>query len=288
MAYVVERFGRFHRVLPSGLHLLVPFVDRVAYTHSLKEEALPIPNQTAITRDNVTLQIDGVLYVRIEDAYKASYGVENPIFAVTQLAQTTMRSELGKLTLDNTFLERNALNKAIVEAINSAAGPWGLTCLRYEIRDILLPTNIRNAMERQAEAERLKRAEVLRSEGERARLVNLALGQKEATILNAQGQAEGVRQRAAAAAESVRKIAETTSIQGGMQALSLQLAENYVSAFGRLAEKSNTLIVPADAADTARMLGQALGVFRAVDSSMARAPPSPTPVAPLQEGSKTS
>ncbi|XP_026193222.1 stomatin-like protein 2, mitochondrial [Cyclospora cayetanensis] len=279
MAYVIERFGRFHRVLPSGLHLLVPVVDRVAYAHSLKEETLIIPNQTAITRDNVTLQIDGVLYVRVEDAYKASYGVENPIFAVTQLAQTTMRSELGKLTLDNTFLERDALNKAIVEAINSAAKPWGVTCLRYEIRDILLPANIRSAMERQAEAERLKRAEVLRSEGERERLVNLALGQKEATILDAEGHAEAVRQRAAAAAESVRRIAETTGIPGGMQALSLQLAENYVSAFGRLAESSNTLIIPADAANTAHMLGQALGVFKAVDKSVAQAPPA-VPVAP--------
>ncbi|OEH78611.1 spfh domain band 7 family protein [Cyclospora cayetanensis] len=335
MAYVIERFGRFHRVLPSGLHLLVPVVDRVAYAHSLKEETLIIPNQTAITRDNVqqamhavalttlhehnrcslggaeqalctpqadrpivlhriasaemlflhpsfscsvTLQIDGVLYVRVEDAYKASYGVENPIFAVTQLAQTTMRSELGKLTLDNTFLERDALNKAIVEAINSAAKPWGVTCLRYEIRDILLPANIRSAMERQAEAERLKRAEVLRSEGERERLVNLALGQKEATILDAEGHAEAVRQRAAAAAESVRRIAETTGIPGGMQALSLQLAENYVSAFGRLAESSNTLIIPADAANTAHMLGQALGVFKAVDKSVAQAPPA-VPVA---------
>lgn len=277
MAYVIERFGRFHRVLPSGLHLLIPFVDRVAYAHSLKEETLPIPNQSAITRDNVTLQIDGVLYVRIQDAYKASYGVENPIFAVTQLAQTTMRSELGKLTLDNTFLERDTLNKAIVEAINSAAGPWGLTCLRYEIRDILLPANIRTAMERQAEAERLKRADVLRSEGEKACLVNLALGQKEATILNAEGQAEAVKQRAAAAAESIRKIAETTSIPGGMHALSLQLAENYVSAFGRLAEGSNTLIVPADAANTAQMLGQALGIFKAVDASMSRTPPSSLP-----------
>ncbi|CDJ59103.1 SPFH domain / Band 7 family domain-containing protein, putative [Eimeria maxima] len=277
MAYVVERFGRFHRVLTPGLHFLIPLVDRLAYIHSLKEEALTIPNQTAITRDNVTLQIDGVLYVQIKDAYKASYGVENPIFAVTQLAQTTMRSELGKLTLDNTFLERNALNKTIVEAINTAAGPWGLTCLRYEIRDILLPANIRSAMERQAEAERLKRAEVLRSEGERARLVNIALGQKEATILNAEGQAEAVRQRAAAAAESVRKIADTTSIPGGMQALSLQLAENYVAAFGRLAEGSNTLIVPADAANPSRLLGQALGVFRAVDRSLAEAPPTSPP-----------
>ncbi|CDJ29557.1 SPFH domain / Band 7 family domain-containing protein, putative [Eimeria mitis] len=185
-----------------------------------------------------------------------------------------MRSELGKLTLDNTFLERNTLNKTIVEAINTAAGPWGLTCLRYEIRDILLPPNIKSAMERQAEAERLKRAEVLRSEGERARLVNIALGQKEATILNAEGQAEAVRQRAAAAAESVRKIAETTSIPGGMHALSLQLAENYVAAFGRLAEGSNTLIVPADAANASRLLGQALGVFRAVDKSLAEAPPN--------------
>lgn len=280
MAYVVERFGRFHRVLPSGLHLLLPLADRVAYAHSLKEEALPIPNQTAITRDNVTLQIDGVLYVRIEDAYKASYGVEDPIFAVTQLAQTSMRSELGKLTLDNTFLERSALSKAIAEAINAAAFPWGLTCLRYEIRDILLPQNIKNAMERQAEAERLKRAEVLRSEGERMRLINLAKGQKEATVLNAEGQAQAIRERAAAAAESARKIAETTNIAGGMQALSLQLAENYVSAFGRLAEKSNSLIVPADAANAAKMLGQALGVFRAVDASMMQAPPPP------QAGSK--
>ncbi|XP_012667122.1 stomatin-like protein 2, mitochondrial isoform X2 [Otolemur garnettii] len=259
-AWVVERMGRFHRILEPGLNILIPVLDRIRYVQSLKEIVINVPEQSAVTLDNVTLQIDGVLYLRIMDPYKASYGVEDPEYAVTQLAQTTMRSELGKLSLDRVFRERESLNASIVDAINQAADCWGIRCLRYEIKDIHVPPRVKESMQMQVEAERRKRATVLESEGTRESAINVAEGKKQAQILaseaekaeqinQAAGEASAVLAKAKAKAEAIRILAAALTQHNGDAAASLTVAEQYVSAFSKLAKDSNTILLPSNPGD---------------------------------------
>ncbi|KAJ2371070.1 Stomatin, partial [Coemansia sp. RSA 2611] len=272
-AWVVERMGRFSRILEPGLAILVPVLDRISYTQSLKEVAVEIPTQSAITQDNVTLELDGVLYYKVIDPYKASYGVANAEFSVTQLAQTTMRAEIGQMTLDTTLAERNLLNHNIVNAINAASESWGIACLRYEIRDIHPPAKVVEAMHSQVSAERSKRAQILESEGSRQSAINVAEGAKQAQILaseaekmqqinRAMGEAEAIRQTAMAEAAAIERVAQAIrGTEGGHQAASLQVAQQYVEAFGNIAKQANTIVVPASANDVAGMVTQAMSVF---------------------------
>merc|ERR1719495_1253989 len=255
-AWIIERFGKYNATLSPGLNILIPIIDEIKYVQSLKEIASEVPEQSAITKDNVTLNIDGVLYFRVVDPYQASYGVEDPQFAITQLAQTTMRSELGKISLDDVFKERDTLNNMIVEAINNAATVWGIRCLRYEIRDIQLPQKVKESMQMQVEAERKKRAAVLESEGER-----------EAQINRATGEANAILAKANARAEAIDRISTALNQASGGQAASLSVAEQYIQAFGNLAKTSNTVVLPSNVGDVTSMVGQALAVYTSISKS---------------------
>ena len=273
-SWIVERMGRFNRILQPGLNILIPVIERIAYTQSLKEVAIEIPSQSAITEDNVTLELDGVLYYRVVDSFKASYGVEDAEFAVTQLAMTTMRSEIGQLTLDRTLAERTQLNKNIVEAINAASQSWGIQCLRYEIRDIHPPERIVKAMHTLVSAERSKRASILESEGQRQADINVAEGQKQSQILaseadkmqninRATGEAEAITLKAVAEAQAISKVA--TAIveganktgKGGLDAVQLSVAEKWVGAWSNLAQNAGSVVVvPNSVGDAAGMITQ--------------------------------
>jgi len=276
-AWIVEKLGKFDRKLEPGLNLLIPFIERVAYKHSLKEFAYEVQEQPAITRDNVTMMMDGMLYLRIIDPVQASYGVSDPIYAVSQLAQTGMRSEIGKLSLDQCFEERETLNANIVTALNLASQTWGIQCMRYEIKNITPPNTVLKAMELQVAAERQKRAEILQSEGQRQSKINMAEGQKQEVVLNseaaltdqvnrAKGEAEAIIAVAEATAKGIELIAAAISRPSGEDAISLRVAEQYVSAFEKLARTSTTMLLPANAHDTGSMVAQALTVFDQIKS----------------------
>jgi regulator of protease activity HflC (stomatin/prohibitin superfamily) len=281
-AWIVENLGKFDRKLEPGLTLLIPFVQRVAYKHSLKEMAVDVPEQAGITRDNVTLNLDGVLYLRIIDPVAASYGVSDPIYAVQLLAQTTMRSEIGKLTLDKTFEEREALNANIVTAINQAAESWGIQCMRYEIKNITPPQSVLKAMELQMAADRQKRATILESEGKRQSQINAAEGKKQEVVLGseasmidqvnrAKGEAEAIFAVAEATAKGIEVVANSIMKTGGTEAVSLKIAEQYVAAFSKLAQASTTILMPANASDAGSMVAQALTVFDSIKNKTAQA-----------------
>lgn len=271
-AWVVETLGKFDRKLEPGLNFLIPFYERVGYKHSLKEMAVDVPEQAGITRDNVTLSLDGVLYVRIVDPVAASYGVSDPIYAVQLLAQTTMRSEIGKLTLDKTFEERETLNANIVTSINQAAQSWGIQCMRYEIKNITPPTSVLKAMELQVAADRQKRALILESEGKRQSQINIAEGKKQEVVLEsegsmtdqinrAKGEAEAILAVADATAKGIELVAQSITKTGGNEAVSLKIAGQYIEAFRELAQKGTTILLPSNAGDAGSMVAQALGVF---------------------------
>lgn len=274
-AWIVESFGKYDKKLEPGINFLIPFYQRVAYKHSLKEMAVDVAEQAGITRDNVTLNLDGVLYVRVIDPVASSYGVSDPIYAVQLLAQTTMRSEIGKLTLDKTFEERETLNANIVLAINEAAQSWGIQCMRYEIKDITPPTSVLKAMELQVAADRQKRASILESEGERQSQINVAEGGKQEVVLKseaamidqvnrAKGEAEAILAVAEATAKGIELVSQSITKEGGSDAVSLKIAEQYVDAFSKLAKESNTILLPSNVGDVGSMVAQALTVFDSI------------------------
>ena len=271
-AYLVERFGKYQSTKEAGLNFIMPFIDRISADRSLKEQAVDVPEQSAITKDNISLHVDGVLYFRVLDPYKATYGVDDYVFAVTQLAQTTMRSELGKMELDKTFEERDMLNTNIVSSINDAAGPWGIQVLRYEIKDIVPPQSVMEAMEAQMKAERVKRAQILESEGDRQAAINRAEGEKASVVLaaeadkseqvlRAEGEAKAIVAVATAQAEALRQVGEAAATSEGQKAIQLDLATKAIEAKQAIAKESSVVLLPDGGTEAAGVVAQAMTII---------------------------
>lgn len=287
--FVVERLGKYSKTIGAGLHILIPFIDKIAYKRSLKEEVMDVPAQTCITRDNVSVTIDGVLYIRVIDAQMSSYGIENYYIAASQLAQTSLRSAIGKIDLDKTFEERETINASVVQAVDEAAQEWGVKVMRYEIKDITPPSTVMNAMEQQMKAEREKRAEIAISEGDRQSRINrsegvrqesvlVSEGEKQKRINEAEGRAREILLVAEATAEGIRKVAESVTVPGGDEAMKLKVAQQYIEEFGRLAKTNNTMIIPADMADMGGMVAAATEIIgNASRRGQAKVPGPTTP-----------
>ena len=271
-AYIVERLGKYNDTLTAGFHILIPFIDRVAYKHTLKEQAIDVASQSCITRDNITVEVDGILYLQVVDPMKASYGIDHYGFASIQIAQTTMRSIIGKLELDKTFEERDTINTVIVQAVDLASDPWGVKVTRYEVKNITPPQSIKDAMEKQMRAEREKRATIAESEGQKQSKINVAEGDKQELIARSEGEkqkrineAEGkaaeIESIAIATANGLREIASAIQSQGGIDAVNLRVAEQYLQEFGKLAKQNNTMIIPSNMGDIAGVIATATSVF---------------------------
>ena len=276
-AYIVERLGKYRCTMDAGFHLMFPFIDRIAYKHTLKEQAIDVPPQECITKDNIMVSVDGILYMQVMDPVKASYGIGNYLFATTQLAQTTMRSEMGKLDLDRSFEERTAINSAIVAAVDKASDPWGIKVTRYEIKNITPPRTIRDAMEKQMRAEREKRAMIAESEGERQAKINRAEGERQEAIAlsegermrkinEAEGKAKEILLVAEAQATGIRKVAEAIGEKGGLESVNMQLAQQYLAQFGNLAKTNNTMIIPSNLADVAGVIKACTSVVKKIEA----------------------
>lgn len=272
-AFIVERLGKYSQTLEAGFHILIPFFDKVSYKHTLKEQAIDVPSQACITKDNIAVEVDGIIYLQVIDPKKASYGINRYQFASTQLAQTTMRSVIGKLELDRTFEERDTINVEIVDAVDKASEPWGVKVTRYEVKNILPPQSIKDAMEKQMRAVREKRATIAESEGDKQAKINRAEGDKQEMIERSEGEktkrineaigrAEEIERVAAATAKGIREIAAAMNEEGGMNAVNLRVAEQYINAFGKLAGTNNSIIVPSNLSDLTGMISTAMTVIK--------------------------
>ena len=272
-AFIIERLGKYRDTLLAGLHILLPFIDKVSYKHTLKEQALDVASQTCITQDNIAVEVDGILYLQVIDPQKASYGINNYQFAATQLAQTTMRSVIGKLELDKTFEERDAINTQIVDAVDKASDPWGVKVTRYEVKNIVPPQSIKDAMEKQmravrekraliAESEGDKQAKINRAEGDKQELIARSEGEKQRRINEADGRAAEIERVAMATAKGIREIASAINEKGGIDAVNLRVAEQYITEFGNLAKTNNSIIIPSNLSDISGMIAAALSVIK--------------------------